>query len=92
MTITNTTPRDEYVGDNSTVSFTYNFKVLNAVDLKIFLDSIEQVSGFSVTGIGGDTGGNVLFATAPSSAVTVTLERFTVTDRTVDFIERQMRL
>ncbi len=87
MTITNTTPRNAYTGDNSTTSFTYNFKVLVAVDLKIFLDAVEQVSGFTVTGIGGDTGGNVVFTTPPASSVAVTLERFTITDRTVDFIE-----
>ena len=87
MTITNTTPRDEYVGDGGTVSFTYNFKVLQLADLKIFLDATEQVSGFVVTGVGGDTGGQVVFDSPPASNVAVLLERFTTTDRTVDFIE-----
>jgi hypothetical protein len=87
LTINNTTPRNEYVGNNATTSFAYDFKILTAADLKIFLDSTEQVSGFSITQVGNDTGGQVVFTVAPGSNVNVLLERFTVTDRQTDYIE-----
>ena len=59
-----------YVADGVTTSFTYNFKIFSASDLAVYVGTVLQPSSvYSVTGVGADAGGSVVFTTAPTSGV-----------------------
>ena len=77
MPISNTTNRWDYVGDGTTTTFQYDNLIFEASDLKIFLngsDTAEQ-SGFSISNVGQQNGGNVTFAVAPSADVAIAIVR-----------------
>ncbi|MDH5766789.1 MAG: hypothetical protein OEZ38_12310, partial [Gammaproteobacteria bacterium] len=87
MAINTTIPLNEYTGNDSTTIFSFTFKVVLDTDLKVYFDGVEQNSGFTITGIGEDTGGNVTFNVAPVTGVTVRLERVSVIERQNDYTE-----
>jgi hypothetical protein len=87
MTVNTTVPLIEYTGDNITDTFSYPYKVLRVQDMSVFLDQVLQNSGFTVSGIGDDNGGNVIFTTPPATDVVVRLERITEISRDTDFVE-----
>jgi hypothetical protein len=69
-------------GDGSNVTFPYDFKIFAAADLTVILRSAtgtetvqELTTHYSVTNVGVDTGGNVVFETAPAVGVTVVNRR-----------------
>jgi hypothetical protein len=78
--------RDEYVGDDSTTVFAYNFKVLDADSIDVYDGGTLQVRGshYTVSGVGVDTGGNVTFITAPDTGNVVILLRDEPNDQQVD--------
>lgn len=81
------TPIDRYTGDGWTTIFTYTFKVLDESDLHVYFDGVEQVSGFVVSGVGGETGGAVTFDSPPDIDVVVRLQRIITQNRLTDYIE-----
>jgi hypothetical protein len=87
MTVTNTLARWEYTGDNVTKIFAYTNKIFAAADLRVFLDEVEQVSGFTVSGVGVVTGGSVTFTVAPGSAVEVLITSEIVQDQQTAYVE-----
>jgi hypothetical protein len=79
-------------GDGSNVTFPYDFKIFAAVDLTVILRSAtgtetvqELTTHYSVTNIGVDTGGNVVFETAPASGVTVVIRRNILQTQLTDY-------
>ncbi|MDZ4254240.1 MAG: hypothetical protein U1A72_16860 [Sulfuritalea sp.] len=72
-TVDNTTTRWAYTGNGVTTAFAYDNLILAATDLNVYLDGVEQGSGFTVTGAGDADGGNVTFTVAPAAAVAVLL-------------------
>lgn len=81
-----------YLGNGVTTTFAYSFPVLQNADLKVSLISSSGVetiksfgSDYSLTGIGGDTGGNVVFTTAPASGYSVIIWRDMDITQPVDF-------
>ena len=92
MTVSSTTTKNSYSGDASTTTFAYGFKIFAAVDLTVILRSAtgtETVqtltTHYSVTNAGVDTGGNVVFETAPASGVTVVIRRNVAQTQTTDY-------
>lgn len=79
-------PIIEYTGNGSVVDFTFPFRVISLADLKVYLDGVEQGSGYSVTGINNPTGGTVTFVTPPASTVEVRLQRRVALSRTTDYV------
>ena len=82
MTISTTENRAKYSGDGITTTFAFKYKVNADGDLGVILTDADgnettQVLGtdYDVTGVGDDTGGSVIFGTAPSSAYTVIIYR-----------------
>ena len=71
MTVSSTTVRWEYTGDGATTAFAYTTRIFATSDLKVYLDGMLQASGYTVSGAGSASGGNVTFSTAPASAVAV---------------------
>lgn len=87
MPISSTTPINNYTGNSSTTVFPYNFYIPLEADLSVYFDGVIQASGFTVSGVGNSSGGNVTFSTAPTTGVTVRLERVTTRNRTTDYSE-----
>ena len=75
MTITSTVNKNNYTGDGSQTIFSYTWLASSSSDIAVYLDDVIQSSGYSTSGIGTSSGGNVTFTTAPASAVKVTLLR-----------------
>jgi hypothetical protein len=75
MTIATSTIRNDYTGNAATVTFPYTFKAFASSDLKVYLDGVLQTltTHYTVTGIGSDTGGNVVFVTAPADTLPVAI-------------------
>lgn len=64
-----------YVGDGSTSTFDYDFIVFNQSHLKVYLGSVEQSTGFTISGIGSQSGGSVVFSVPPVNGTEVILIR-----------------
>lgn len=64
-----------YVANGATTSFAYECYVIEASDLSVYLDDVLQPSGYTVTGVGNLSGGDVVFGVAPASGVRVRIER-----------------
>jgi hypothetical protein len=87
MTVNTTTPLNEYLADGIVDTFNYDFKTLRLQDMSVFIDGSAAGDPFTVTGLGSDSGGTVVFDSPPGASVTVRLERVTIIERTTDFIE-----
>ncbi|UOF78754.1 tail fiber protein [Caudoviricetes sp.] len=87
MTMTSTAYRKAYTGDNSVTTFPYDFYILASTHLAVYLDNVLQTSGYSVTGAGTPSGGNVVFTTAPGASVDITLLRQVPQTQEVDYQE-----
>ena len=79
-------------GDGSNVTFPYDFKIFAAGDLTVILRSAtgtetvqELTTHYSVTNVGVDTGGNVVFETAPAVGVTVVNRRNILQTQLTDY-------
>jgi lysophospholipase L1-like esterase len=69
VTISTTTTRNDYTGNGVTADFAFTFKAMADDWVKVFVDSVEQLSGFSVArnpDQDSSPGGVVTFVTAPS--------------------------
>src|ERR1043165_1397919 len=79
MTITTTSSQITYAGDGVSLAFAYPYPFITTADLKIYLNGVLQVSGYSVAGlatIGGSgtfPSGTVTFTVAPGVGVTILL-------------------
>lgn len=83
--INDVTPRVIYTADGVQTAFTFPFAIFKAADLEVWLDTVKQVSGFTISGAGATSGGNVTFAAAPGAGVKVTLRRQLGLARTSDY-------
>jgi len=77
MTISTTKNRVDYIGGGGENTFPYTFRIFNDEDLKVYVATVLQTLGvdYTVTGAGDDTGGNVVFATAPTALAAVAIVR-----------------
>lgn len=87
MPVQTQTPVNNYVGNNSTLTFPFTFKILLESDLKVYLNNVLQTTAYTVTGVGNNGGGTVIFEEAPLSAVKVRLNREVPLERTNDYVE-----
>lgn len=87
MTISNTTPRDQYTASGSQDTFTYNFEIFDEADIDVYLDGTLKTitTHYTVTGVGNANGGTVVFTSNPTADVIVTLARTVAPERTVDY-------
>jgi len=85
MTISTETNKVNYTGDAIETVFAYAFRVDDADWMKVYLDDALQSSGYVVSGVGSPSGGNVTFAVAPGSDVTITLLRQVPLTQVVDY-------
>ncbi len=81
MSVTTTTNRIQEDGDDVTKTFAYDFKIWVNADLDVYtttlgVDTLQTLdTDYSITGAGVETGGTVVFVTAPATGTTVTIIR-----------------
>jgi hypothetical protein len=87
MPVTAQTPVVTYTANGSTTVFPYTFRLLISGDLDVYFNNVLQSSGFSVSGVGNPTGGNVTFTVAPTNGTQVMLRRSIDQTRTTDYVD-----
>lgn len=88
MPVTEQTPVNSYSGNGVTTVFAYSFKILASDDIEVSISGVVQTSGYSVSGVGSDGGGNVTFTVAPADGTgNVVLRRQMAYDRDIDYQE-----
>ncbi len=87
MTVENTNNTISYTGNGSVDTFAYNFLTYSEDHLKIYLDDSLQTSGYTITGIGSEDGGNVIFDTPPLDDVIVFIERVLPLSQLIEYQE-----
>lgn len=86
MSISSTNRRNDYVGNGSTATYAYTFKILSNADLlvteRVIATGVETTlaltSGYTVTGVGQPSGGNIVLVAGnlPSTkALTIRMAR-----------------
>jgi len=75
MTVENTNNTISYTGNSSVTTFAYNFLTYSADHIFIYFDDVLQSSGFTITGVGDDNGGDVVFVSPPATGVTIRIDR-----------------
>jgi len=95
MTISSTTVRNSYSGDNSTTTFSYTFKIFQDSDIQVIIrsatgtETIKTITThYTVTGAGASGGGSVIFTSGniPTSTQTVVLRRNIPQTQAIDYI------
>lgn len=90
MTITASTGRVQYNGNDVTVAFATNFKLLDSSHVKVLLDDTVQTetTHYTVSGVGNSTA-TVTMGTAPATGETLTLKLEVPLTQTTDLINGQ---
>lgn len=81
------TPIVRYVADGIETVYSYPFPIFASEDLAIYFDGAKQASGFTISGSGETSGGDVTFDVAPANAIIITLARELPIERVTDYLE-----
>lgn len=79
MTVSSSvTKSGPYNGNGVTTSFAYGFKIVSSDHIQVIVtengtDQVALSSTYTVTGVGNDAGGTVVFGTAPTNGMKITL-------------------
>lgn len=87
MPVSTQNPVISYTANGSVTSFSYPFRIIYSTDLKVYLNGVQTISGFSISGVDNPTGGSVVFAVPPANGVVVRLQRAVPLERTTDYVE-----
>ncbi len=87
MTVETTNSTISYTGNGSVTTFAYNFLTYSEDHLFIYLDDVEQTSGYSVSGVGDESGGDVTFDVAPISGEVVRIDRTVPETQLIEYQE-----
>lgn len=86
MTVSTTNNKKVYSGLTGQDTFAYDFRVDAKADMKVYLDAVEYDPGnWSITGLGNDAGGNVVFNIALTANTVVTLLREVTETQATDY-------
>lgn len=66
-----TTLFNESTANGATTVFPYEFMIDAAGDITVELDGVVTTTGFTLTGVGEEGGGTIVFSTAPANGVVV---------------------
>jgi len=95
MTVSSTTVKNSYSGNDSTTAFAYTFKIFADTDLQVIIRSstgTETVktltTHYTVSGAGDASGGNVTFTSGntPATGETVVIRRAVPQTQAIDYI------
>ena len=91
MTITTTTSKVTYTGNNSTTVFAYTFKIFADAEIKVYVDAVLKTisTHYNVSGAGSASGGNVTFTggNTPGTGAKVVLLRNIAKTQVTDYVE-----
>ena len=91
MTITTTTSKVTYTGNNVTTVFAYTFKIFADSEIKVYVDSVLKTisTHYNVSGAGTASGGNVTFTggNTPGTGAKVVLLRNIAKTQVTDYVE-----
>ena len=87
MTVQNDKTKKNHTGTGAVLDFSYDFLLLDEAHIQVYLDDVLQESGYTVSGVGLDEGGDVTFAVAPALDVIITLLRFVPYTQLIDYID-----
>ena len=96
MTISTTTIKNSYLGNNTNLDFTYTFKITDEDEIQVIVRNAAgnettkvKTTNYTVSGVGNAGGGTVSFVSgqAPLSTETVLLRRSTPQTQGMDLIE-----
>ncbi|QIP18918.1 hypothetical protein HA514_04520 [Enterobacter kobei] len=85
MSVPNQTPYIIYNANGLTTVFPFEFYIINAGDIQVSINGTVVTSGYSVSGVGNVSGGDITFITPPASGSVVMLERVVPTYRLTDY-------
>ncbi|VTU25383.1 Pectate lyase superfamily protein [Variovorax sp. PBS-H4] len=87
MTVPAQTPVSTHVGNGVTTSFAYGFKLLDAADIRVSVAGVLKTlnTDYTVTGIGAEAGGTIVFLAAPVSLAAIELVRSVTVQRLTDY-------
>lgn len=71
MTVPVQNPFTSSVANGGTTVYPYSFMIADEDDIKIVIDGVVQISGYTVTGVGNPAGGDVIFTVAPANGAKV---------------------
>lgn len=78
-----------YLGDGVSTIFSFPSKFLSPADVVVGINGEEQTSGYSVNGAENESGGTVVFTSAPASGSRVALLRRPPVSQLLDFVNGQ---
>ncbi|HFY0733491.1 phage tail fiber domain-containing protein [Citrobacter amalonaticus] len=85
MSVPNQTPYIIYNANGLTTVFPFEFYIISASDIQVSFNGVPVTSGYTVSGVGNVSGGNLTFLTPPASGTVVMLERVVPTYRLTDY-------
>ena len=87
MTVPSQTPVSNHVGNGVTTIFAYGFKLLDAADLEVSVAGVVKTLNvdYTLTGVGVEAGGTVVFGAAPASLAAIALVRQVTIQRLTDY-------
>lgn len=85
MTVSVQTTFTASIANGVTTVFPYGFKVTDAEDLAVTVDGVLQTSGYTVSGVGEDAGGDVTFSVAPANGAKIVRYLAPVLNRPTDY-------
>ena len=91
MTITTTTSKVTYTGNNITTVFAYTFKIFADSEIKVYVDAVLKTltTHYTVSGAGTASGGNVTFTSGntPGTGAKVVILRNIAKTQVTDYVE-----
>jgi hypothetical protein len=75
MSVSNTTYQNSYTGDGSTTQFAFTWRLTDASQVQVYLNSVLQNTGYTLSLNLNGIGGTVTFTSAPANGVTVLIQR-----------------
>lgn len=85
MTVPSGTGLDAYTGNGVTTLFEFTFRLDNNSDLQVFLDTVLQPTSAFVIQNKTNTGGEIVFNTAPALGVAIGFQRKSSLDQLKDY-------
>ena len=88
MTVSSTTAKDSYTGNNSDTVFAYTFRILDEDDIEVTVDGLVSTinTDYTVSGVGDSGGGNITFLTAPATDTVIVFRRDIDITQGVDYV------
>jgi len=91
MTVSSTTTKVSYTGNNVTTVFAYTFKIFAEAEIKVYVDNVLKTltTHYTLSGVGATSGGNVTFTTGntPGTGAKVVLTRSIARTQVTDYVE-----